>query len=266
MGVLLSHVPGMTWASSLVSWVWAVQSEGKGIFLRSPSFSHIPFLPKQWAQPTPVPETVSESGCYGNGVPRRPPPKASALPHCIGSFTPLKGKLGWRRKDPFALILKEMLPQPALLHNLGLERKIWVEPWQWLGIRKGRYPLSRLLPALLGPRKDQENSLSPALTFPVCFFIFSHGRRGMLCRKSTAFGFRRKWRSKVWQLPCVASAHSLTSLLQIRDNNGSYLTAYCEELDGLTYKKPLKQLLAYSCCSIHLLFLCSWRHVNHFHV
>lgn len=47
--------------------VWMVQSEGKGMFLRSPScYPRISFLPKLWAQPTPVPETASESGCYGN--------------------------------------------------------------------------------------------------------------------------------------------------------------------------------------------------------
>lgn len=170
--MLLSHVPGVTWASSL--WAWAIQSAGKGTFLRSPSYSRVPFPPKLWAQPAPVPETLSESGCYGNGVLRHRP-QASALPHCIGSFSPLKGKLEWGRQNPLPLILKEMLPQPALLQNFGLERRVWVEPWQWLGIRKGRYPLSRLLPALLGPRKDQENSLSPAPTFPVCSFIFPMG-------------------------------------------------------------------------------------------
>lgn len=86
--------------------------------MRSPSFSHIPFLPKQWAQPTPVPETVSESGCYGNGVPRRPPKKSLCSASLHRELYPLKREIGMKEEGPICSDLEgdasptSFAPQP----------------------------------------------------------------------------------------------------------------------------------------------------------
>ena len=67
-----------------------------------------------------------------------------------------------------------------------------------------------------------------------------------MVRKSTAFGVRRK-RSRVWQSHCVTLAGSLTFLFlfyKIEMIIVPISLCYCEELNGLTHKKHLKQLLA----------------------
>ena len=60
------------------------------------------FQPKLWVQvqAIPVPETATESGCYGNGAREAPGTHCSAL--LRGELFPLKSEMGvWRGGTPF---------------------------------------------------------------------------------------------------------------------------------------------------------------------
>lgn len=71
-----------------------------------------------------------------------------------GSFPPYKGN-----GNPLPQILKEMLPPPALLQTLGFREEGQSGTLKVVKEREGagRGPASRVVPAFLGPRKDQEN-------------------------------------------------------------------------------------------------------------